>query len=549
MPDTLIKVDLTQSAYENDMIHNRWHPDIPIVAWVKPGDDFIIETYDWTGGFIKNNDSADDVRDIDLSIVHFLSGPIGVKGAEPGDLLVVDLLDIGPLKESLWGFNGFFSKKNGGGFLTDHFPLAQKSIWDIKGLYTSSRHVPGVNFAGLIHPGLIGCLPDPKMLATWNEREAALIATNPTRVPGLANPPFAPTTHAGQAKGDAKAKIAAEGARTVPPREHGGNCDIKDLSRGSKIYFPVYVPGGGLSMGDLHFSQGDGEITFCGAIEMAGWLHIKVDVIKDGVAKYGIKNPMFKPSPITPNYKDYLIFEGISVDEQGKQHYLDVHIAYRQACLNAIEYLKKFGYSGAQAYSILGTAPVPGPHLRRGRRSQRLRHAMAADGNLRLRHHAVVGRSDQTHQGRHPDAALTGQIAPCATGCGAVRICRPASAVAMSDRSARGNEMPVYDYLCNDCGPFTDMRPMAECDAPQDCPQCESKSPRVILTAPNFFCMPSDKRKAHATNERSANAPKTVDQYKASHGPGCGCCSGKTVAAGEARPEAAPRVFRPRGRG
>ena len=39
MPDTLIKVDLSKSAYENDMIHNRWHPDIPIVAWVKPGDD------------------------------------------------------------------------------------------------------------------------------------------------------------------------------------------------------------------------------------------------------------------------------------------------------------------------------------------------------------------------------------------------------------------------------------------------------------------------------------------------------------------------------
>ena len=77
----------------------------------------------------------------------------------------------------------------------------------------------------------------------------------------------------------------------MPPREHGGNCDIKDLSRGSKVYFPVYVPGGGLSMGDLHFSQGDGEITFCGAIEMAGWLHLKVDVIKDGMAKYGIKNP------------------------------------------------------------------------------------------------------------------------------------------------------------------------------------------------------------------------------------------------------------------
>jgi putative FmdB family regulatory protein len=87
--------------------------------------------------------------------------------------------------------------------------------------------------------------------------------------------------------------------------------------------------------------------------------------------------------------------------------------------------------------------------------------------------------------------------------------------------------MPVYDYLCNACGPFTDMRPMAECDEPRACPQCAGVSRRAILTAPNFFCMPSDRRKAHATNERSANAPKTVAEYKASHGPGCGCCSGK----------------------
>jgi formamidase len=360
MPETLIKVDLSQSPYENDMIHNRWHPDIPMVAMVSPGDDFIIETYDWTGGFIKNNESADDVRDIDLSIVHFLSGPIGVKGAEPGDLLVVDLLDIGAKPDSQWGFNGFFSKKNGGGFLTDHFPQAQKSIWDFHGMFTSSRHVPGVHFAGLIHPGLIGCLPDRKLLETWNARETGFIATNPSRVPPLANPPFGPTAHMGRLKGDWKGHAASEGARTVPPREHGGNCDIKDLSRGSKIYFPVYVPGAGLSMGDLHFSQGDGEITFCGAIEMAGWLHLKVDLIKDGMAKYGVKNPIFKPSPIKPDYNNYLIFEGISVDEYGKQYYLDVHIAYRQACLNAIEYLTKFGYSRAQAYSILGTAPVQG---------------------------------------------------------------------------------------------------------------------------------------------------------------------------------------------
>ncbi|NVZ51295.1 acetamidase/formamidase family protein [Pseudomonas sp. B6002] len=360
MTETLIKVDLNQPVTENEQIHNRWHPDIPMACWVKPGDDFILETYDWTAGAIKNNDDASDVRDVDLSTVHYLSGPVGVHGAEPGDLLVVDLLDIGAKADSQWGFNGFFSRQNGGGFLTDHFPSAQKAIWDFKGMFTSSRHIPGVNFAGLIHPGLIGCLPDPVMLADWNRREQELIDTNPTRVPPLANAPLAATAHMGKMQGQARDDAAATGARTVPPREHGGNCDIKDLSRGSKIFFPVYVKGAGLSVGDLHFSQGDGEITFCGAIEMAGWVHMKVELIKGGMAKYGIKNPVFKPSPITPNYKNYLIFEGISVDEQGQQHYLDVNVAYRQACLNAINYLTKFGYSPAQGYALLGSAPVQG---------------------------------------------------------------------------------------------------------------------------------------------------------------------------------------------
>ncbi len=154
------------------------------------------------------------MRDIDLSIVHFLSGPIGVEGAEPGDLLVVDLLDIGAKPESQWGFNGFFSKKNGGGFLDEHFPQAQKSIWDFEGMFTKSRHVPGVRFPGLIHPGLIGCLPDPKMLETWNTREKALYDTNPDRVPALATLPFGPTAHMGRLKGEAKDAAAATGART-----------------------------------------------------------------------------------------------------------------------------------------------------------------------------------------------------------------------------------------------------------------------------------------------------------------------------------------------
>lgn len=357
---TLIKVDLNASPESQEYLHNRWHPDIPMVAYVKPGDEFRVECIDWTGGQINNDDNAKDIDVVDLTKVHYLSGPIGVEGAEPGDLLVVDILDVGTLAESDWGFTGIFSKMNGGGFLTEHYPDARKACWDFHGIYTSSRHIPHVEFAGIMHPGLIGCLPSQELLNTWNKREKELYDTDPDRVPALTTLPYAPTAHMGKLTGTARDKAAAEGARTVPPREHGGNCDIKNLTKGSKVYFPVYVKDGGLSMGDLHFSQGDGEITFCGAIEMAGYLDIRVSLIKAGVEKYAIKNPIFMPSPLSPNYTKHIIFEGISVDETGKQYYLDPHVSYRMACLNAIEYMKKFGFTGEQAYAILGTAPVEG---------------------------------------------------------------------------------------------------------------------------------------------------------------------------------------------
>jgi hypothetical protein len=149
-------------------------------------------------------------------------------------------------------------------------------------------------------------------------------------------------------------------------------------------------------MGDLHFSQGDGEITFCGAIEMAGWLHIKVDVIKDGVSKYGIKNPVFKPSPMTPNYKDYLIFEGISVDEAGKQHYLDVHIA-SAACLDRDFKVRLFRRAG-----LFHPGHRARPHLRRSRPMPARR--CGADKSSTST--SCRRRWPIKHQGRHPDAAV-----------------------------------------------------------------------------------------------------------------------------------------------
>lgn len=362
MPRTIIRVNVRESPREQPVpLHNRWHPRIPPVVGVKPGDLFRVECIDWTGGQIKDNNSANDVRDVDLTQVHYLSGPISVTGAEPGDLLVVNVVDLGALSNSEWGFTGIFDKRNGGGFLTDHYPRAAKAIWHFEGTFARSRHIPKVRLPNMIHSGLMGTMPSAELLARWNRREADLIATNPRRVPPLAAPPTRKGALMGMLEGRSEAKkIAQEAARTVPAREHGGNCDIKNLSKGSTIYFPVYIKGAGLSMGDIHFSMGDGEISFCGAIEMAGFIDLRVDLIKGGVRKYGVVNPLFRPGPFGPNFSQYLGFEGISVDEKGKQHYMSSHIAYRRACLNAIEYLKKFGYSGEQAYLLLSCAPVEG---------------------------------------------------------------------------------------------------------------------------------------------------------------------------------------------
>ncbi|MGE4372449.1 MAG: zinc ribbon domain-containing protein [Xanthobacter sp.] len=91
--------------------------------------------------------------------------------------------------------------------------------------------------------------------------------------------------------------------------------------------------------------------------------------------------------------------------------------------------------------------------------------------------------------------------------------------------------MPVYDYLCEECGPFTQMHPMSACDEAQPCPECRAFSPRALFTAPHVAGMDAGRRNAFATNERAANAPMKVGEYAEKqnskrHGAGCSCCSG-----------------------
>ena len=67
--------------------------------------------------------------------------------------------------------------------------------------------------------------------------------------------------------------------------------------------------------------------------------------------------------------------------------------------------------------------------------------------------------------------------------------------------------MPIYEYMCESCGPFEEMRAMARHADPYECPGCGTMAPRVVLTAPRLAAMPAERRVAYSRNEQSAHAP------------------------------------------
>ncbi|WVZ68715.1 hypothetical protein U9M48_017620 [Paspalum notatum var. saurae] len=363
-PRLVVPIDVKKQPWEQELpLHNRWHPDIPPVADVTEGELFRVEMVDWSGGKVKDDNSADDIKFMAGGIAHYLSGPLRIIDSEgvpasPGDLLAVEICNLGPLPGDEWGYTAIFERENGGGFLTEHFPRARKAIWYFEGIYAYSPQIPGVRFPGLTHPGLVGTAPSVELLNIWNEREKRLSETSEETIKLCEIQEGSAEWH----------RIANEAARTIPGRENGGNCDIKNLGRGSKVYLPVFVEGANLSMGDMHFSQGDGEISLCGAIEMSGFLELKCEIIRGGMKEYLTPvgptplhvSPIFEIGPVEPRFSEWLVFEGISVDEHGRQHFLDASVAYKRAVLNAIEYLSRFGYSKEQVYVLLSCCPCEG---------------------------------------------------------------------------------------------------------------------------------------------------------------------------------------------
>lgn len=265
-------VTITRSgrlAADDPNCFNRLHYALDPVATAKPGDYIVYHTRDAFDSQFNFDTVAEQVADCDLNRVHPMTGPVHIEGAERGDALAVTVVDIAP------DDYGYTVIVPGFGFLRDLIPGPFIANWKLDRLHAVSDQIPGVRIPMCAFPGSIGVLPGKSEVADALEREGALAEAGGFVL--MPDPDGAvPSKLFGK-----DAPYAAEGLRTVPPRENGGNMDVKAMQVGTTILFPVLHDGAGLWTGDIHYAQGDGEV--CGtAVEMAATVTLRCAIIKGG---------------------------------------------------------------------------------------------------------------------------------------------------------------------------------------------------------------------------------------------------------------------------
>lgn len=340
-----VRIDRTKTlAEEPSTGHNRWHEAIPPIVRVAPGDRVILETRDALDGQFTSSSTADDVARANLMPVHPLTGPVYVEGAEPGDLLEVRIEEIRP--EPF----GFTAQVPGFGYLRDVFTAPHLVRWRIADGWATSDDLPGVRVPGAPFMGVIGVAPSAELRATQAAREAEVASRG-----GAALPPDP------IAAVPSDLAIASTALRTIPPRETGGNLDVKQLTAGTTLLIPVYAPGALFSVGDAHFAQGDGEV--CGtAVEMAGTFVGELHLRKGEAARRNVQSVQYSREEyiLDPRFqapRRFYATTGLSVREDGRQESEDATLAARNAILAMIDYLvDERRFTREQAYAICSVA-------------------------------------------------------------------------------------------------------------------------------------------------------------------------------------------------
>jgi formamidase len=322
--------------------HNRYHPDITPVLEVAEGEEVTLETRDALDGQIGPDATVADLAHVDANLVHPLTGPVFVKGAEPGDMIEVEFLDIIPQPTA------FSAIVPGLGFLRDIMTTPFVVNWKIRDGWATAAELPGVRIPGAPFMGISGVAPSAQKLKEWTEREQrALDAGGFVMMPG-------------EAGAVPHGRCGLEGLRTLPPRENGGNFDVKQLTKGSKLLLPVFTKGALFSTGDAHFAQGDGEVCVT-AVEMGATVAVRFKVHKDLAKKRTFAGPVFSHSGYFADPKfavpqNFLGVMGMPINAKGDIESENLTLAARNAVLNMMTLLQERGFSREQAYVICSVA-------------------------------------------------------------------------------------------------------------------------------------------------------------------------------------------------
>jgi formamidase len=339
-----VSIDRTRPLHaEPKTGHNRWHPDIPPAVEVDEGEELALETRDGIDGHLNAKSTEADFASLRVGAIHPLTGPVLVKGARAGDLLEVEFVDIVPQR---WAFTAIIP---GLGFLRDVMTTPFLVHWDIADGWATSRQLPRVRIPEGSFMGVSGAAPSHAQVDAWARREAELLARG-----GLVFPPD--VGGAVPASGPA----ATHGLRTLPPRENGGNFDVKQLTKGSRLLLPVAVDGALFSTGDGHFAQGDGEVCVT-AVEMGATCVVRFRLHRGEAERKGIRWPRFQHSDyfLNPRFavpQKFSATMGMPVDDKGVNQGENLTLACRNALLNMIALLQERGYTREQAYCICSVA-------------------------------------------------------------------------------------------------------------------------------------------------------------------------------------------------
>jgi acetamidase/formamidase len=249
---------VTRLTFPQDQVHYRWDNSLKPVLRIPSGDTVVFQLRDVSDGQITRKSPAEDLVKMDIEKIYPLAGPVYVEGAQVGDALQVEILDLNP---GDWGYTGF---SPGLGLLQEDFPYAYINHWDLSAK-TSSPFRPGITVPLDPFCGTMGVAP---------------------KEPGSFH--------------------------VMPPGNFGGNMDIRHLVVGTILFLPVFNDGALFSVGDCHSAQGDGEVCVT-AIESPMQAILRFTVLKNEQ----ITSPQFVSRfPTTRKYdsKGYYGTTGVSPD-------------------------------------------------------------------------------------------------------------------------------------------------------------------------------------------------------------------------------------------